>query len=503
MSAQLDAAMNQAIADLNAVVTVAHTDAATAAQALAAAQASDTADKALVAQLTAVLKAKGFNPDGSPITVTPPPPPPTRSTKAIISTTIPGRVDLTGVGFTADLRRRDGGTPAVAGDTGWPAVATDGQIVGGPYPGSELTALRGGTTYVLGLHDAVKGDWVSVTVTMPPTAPPPPVITPPPATGGVRLAPRLLQGWFRWNDASAIPAFETAEGAPLDVFHLSVDGNDPQPVTLTTYGHCADWVKGGNRLLVMNWNWMTEAPGDFANGNIDAKAQAIAQFLVDLGISDKVIIRPGYEMNAFWMPWGDSTAGNYDGTNFKAMWQRVIPKMMAIAPKLRVTWCCNPGTPGATYDPNNPNGGSADPVLFFPGKYVTVNGKQVQIVHFIGIDQYFWWGTGNDWQGFLNTPRGIMWCAQFAQTQGLPWGIEETANADPAAGTQGGGDVPGNFTSLLNWCNAPSAGIPASYVLYEDVPDGGVGTTMEQLPQTAAAWGNYFKTHYTALTSQP
>lgn len=435
------------------------------------------AQKSALAALQGQFAAyKASHPDAPPVT-------PARSVTAVLgwdATKAPngGTAKLAAVGFTADQIEHDAGT----GDGAWSGTIAQ-------Y-GSTLTALHPGK-YVVGLHDQAKGDWVTTTVTVvapAPTGPPP--VTPPvtPPSTATRLAGRLLQGWFLFNDASAIPAFEATEGAPLDVFHLSVDGNDPNPPTLTTYGHLADWVKGGNRLLCMNWNWMTEAPGDFPNGNIDAKAVQVAQFLQQLGIADKVIIRPGYEMNAFWMPWGDSYPGNYTGASFKAMWIRVIPQMLEVAPALRVDWCVNPGT-ATGYDPANPNGGSADPELFWPGKFATFKGKQVQIVHFIGIDQYPWWGITN-LAGFVATPKGISWAASFAAAQGLPWGIDETASVDPNAGTQGGGDNGQFYTDLLNWCDAHNC----SWVLYEAVADGGVG--YNGMPaDTAAHWGAWFRAH--------
>jgi hypothetical protein len=345
-----------------------------------------------------------------------------------------------------------------------------------------FTALVPGATYT---YTVTRSSGAALTVTFkqpgsttaPPATPPTPPTTAPPTTTPAGAGQRHLRlGYFKWNDVHQAIDFGNRIGTGVDVWHVSVLSSDTTLESLGNFGG-ADWLKADpQRLIVMNWNFLTEFPGQWDNSQTDNEARAYARHIQSMGIANQVIVRPGYEMNANWMPWGNQFGDNQQGEGFKRLWNRIVPIMKAEAPGLRFDWSVQPGDAGQINDP----------ARFYPGD---------ANVDFVTMDQYDWWLSGTPQQrfdGFINGPsRGLPWLRDFANAHGKKWGIDETGLVSNSNGTQGGGDNPYFITSLYNWAESNGA----YWIMYENTDDD-IGTYLESNPNGYNAFKGWFQEHH-------
>lgn len=287
----------------------------------------------------------------------------------------------------------------------------------------------------------------------------------PPVTSG-----EMKQGFFKYNGVEQVKAFSQSVGVDANAWHVSLDSGDIQP--LWTYDGAVAWLNEAghsDRVLMENWNWLVGrggAPGAGAwdDTTTDAQATAHADYIVSLGVASKVIVRLGYECNAWWFPWGSTQPGNIDGAGFKRLFRRIAPIFRSRG--IRVTWGVVPGQPGQNGPAAYPN--AADATIFWPGS---------DVVDFIDFDIYDWalYGSGSRINQQRALPQGLDWLKGFSDAQGIPFLIGETGLA---LGNDGAGDDPQWITDFYTWC----ANNGCYAVFYEDVPDGNVNTTLEENP---------------------
>lgn len=267
--------------------------------------------------------------------VTPPPPPPTRTLKATVSATVPGRVDLQEAGFVASDRRRDGGTPN-AGDAGW-----SGAIVGGDAPGRMLTGLQRAvaTTYTVGMKDSVKADWVSTSVKVPASSTPPPPPPPPGTAGGKTAVLNALgqqtqhRAWVdgqtaRWKNLSGgwSPTWKFNTQVETDLGTAVAEFSDSAaPTTVYRISGSNDSFNGGSR-----------------DGDLDSYGRQLQQITQAQGRPQ--IIRPDYEWDGDWMQW----RGEGQVPAFTSAISRIYNRVKANCPTVQLDLCCSLGWGGGT-----------------------------------------------------------------------------------------------------------------------------------------------------------
>ena len=159
---------------------------------------------------------------------------------------------------------------------------------------------------------------------------------------------------------------------------------------------------------------------------------------------------------------------------FIAAWRRAVPlirqgfKSVAVNGQVvNIVWCVNAG---------NPN-----PVPFYPGD---------DVVDVIGSDTYgMIWGDKDPTQQQMldRITKGdymLQWQANFANQHKKPTCIGEFGNVAPKGNKpdelHGVGDCPEYIDAIYDWIKTCNYG--CLYVCYFNLPDGGVGQTLDQTP---------------------
>lgn len=452
--AQLDTLIDKREADLaKALADDAADDAAVAAAQLArdqaiaaknAALADDAADDATIARLRAQVVSLGGNPDGPT-----PPPVDTRDIVVTVHPTIPGRVDLKEVGFTADARRRNGGTPKV--DEGW-----SGTIIGGEAPGRDLTSLQRSvaTVWKVGMHDPVKGDWIEKDVTI--LAP----VTPPnPSPTGLVNHSAFLD----MNETGGIAAWENLVRHKLAMqlcYMLDSDTNALLFDSLVPYMRTHTSFR-----LLLGVNPLVDTPGQFESANVANRMRALGQKIAAYGqdIASRIIIRYAYEMNGDWMPWGRQFAGNEKGARYRAMWRAAWTAYHAVCPWSKWAWCFN------FWDDNG-----IDPAGFYPGD---------DVVDFVTSDNYDAWLSGTPDQRAATLRIRLRAQVTFATAHGKKMGQDEYG-IWASSSSQGGGDNPTYLRTMFTHADENDY----EWLSYFDSAQGAVDTRLAQNPNSLAVY---------------
>lgn len=165
-----------------------------------------------------------------------------------------------------------------------------------------------------------------------------------------------------------------------------------------------------------------------------------------------------------------------DSSLFKSAWRRAVPliregfrKSAQKGQKLQIVWCANAGAP--------------NPEPFYPGD---------NVVDIIGSDSYGWvWGdldptVAQMLNHILNDPYTLRWQADFANRHKKPTCIGEWANVSKKGNAKqtshGVGDCTEYIDAIYDWGKTCKYG--CRYVCYFNLPDGGVGITLDQTPQS-------------------
>jgi hypothetical protein len=213
-----------------------------------------------------------------------------------------------------------------------------------------------------------------------------------------------------------------------------------------------------------------------ASGANDRFYQTLAQRMAAIG-DDRFYADCGWEMTGQggWYPWNGP---NIVPSDFAAAYRRVYQVMHPIIPRTPFLF--------------NANAGSYDFRPYYPGN---------DVVSAIGLDRYAWkykTVSGLTWtelDTFLDTEVGysapassrgnsLFGIKDFAQANGKPWFCGEWANVSatkPLPENVGLGDEPRFIDKMCDWTQG--GGIFCSY---QNVPDGGVGITLADTPNSRA-----------------
>ncbi len=282
------------------------------------------------------------------------------------------------------------------------------------------------------------------------------------------------------TDAQEADSISQALGKPV-VPSAYLDWTQPAAQT-TQYetGQYASWVAanpGQGMVLGVPLTYDGQTLASTASGANDAEFTQMAQQLVAAGQGNDTI-RLGVEMNG---PWATD---NYDGNpqDFINAYNNAAEAMKAV--------------PGANFSFDwNPANGEYNNIPvedYYPGN-ANVNS--------IGVDIYDQdWGNTNPnssqtWNTLTTEAGGLNELAAFAQQQGKPFAIPEYAVAAPYeqsgnsnAGMYGNGDDPNFINDIANFLNTQSQNEGVAFQDYFDSASGGVGTTLENSPNSYAAY---------------
>jgi hypothetical protein len=163
---------------------------------------------------------------------------------------------------------------------------------------------------------------------------------------------------------------------------------------------------------------------------------------------------------------------------FIAAWQTAVPLIRkgfdsaaVNGQKLSIVWCINAGPP--------------NPEPFYPGD---------DVVDVVGSDTYgmTWGDTDPTVEQMLHRitkePYMLEWHALFANLHKKPTCLGEWANVAPKGNKvqdiHGVGDCPGYIDIIYNWTK--TCKYSCLYVCYFNIPDGGILTTLDDLPKSVA-----------------
>ncbi len=144
--------------------------------------------------------------------------------------------------------------------------------------------------------------------------------------------------------------------------------------------------------------------GACASGQYNNQWRQFGATIKNAGISDRTIVRLGWEFNGNWYAWSAKNPAE-----FAACWRQVVSSAESNAPGLRWDWNTNRGPSQLGIDSRNAYPGDA---------YVDV----------VGVDSYDGWPgvkTEADWNEHLNGAYGLKFWADFARQHGKKLSIPE------------------------------------------------------------------------------
>lgn len=215
-----------------------------------------------------------------------------------------------------------------------------------------------------------------------------------------------------------------------------------------------------------DWNALLD---EAASGKQDQTYRSLGRNLALYG-TKTVYARVWWEFN---MP-----PAKQDPARFIQAWRRAVPLLRegfksAAQPgqQLQVVWCTNADKP--------------DPEPFYPGD---------AFVDVIGSDVYGWkWGNADPTtdavlERIRSGPYTLNWLAGFANRHKKPTCLGEWGNVakkgDKPDDGHGLGDSPAYIDAIYDWTQTCRYG--CRYVCYFNLPDGGVGVTLDQTPDALA-----------------
>jgi hypothetical protein len=182
-----------------------------------------------------------------------------------------------------------------------------------------------------------------------------------PAGRDVILPPRkgVLLGATQSGVSESVPSqlarLESSIGRRVDIEHRYMQGTCSLEVGV---------IKAAARrghIPMVSWFPNPSLGGEVLRGDADACIRNVGRQIARQ--PHKLLLRPYWEFNGYWMPWSKDTDGSLLTTDeFKRLWTRTIDRLRegGAFPKASVVWC-----PSAGYY-NNPNG-SLDAKASYPG----------------------------------------------------------------------------------------------------------------------------------------
>jgi hypothetical protein len=316
------------------------------------------------------------------------------------------------------------------------------------------------------------------------------LIAGPTATGAanadtVSIAKRSGLGWasgvfIPGDSVSAHESFGSWRGAKTDVvvtWPARANWND---VTNSTWLY--DRWKNVPQTLVLGLPPFPEQVGaslnGCANGQYNQYWRQFGTTIKAAGISDRTIIRLGWEFNGNWYAWSARNPAE-----FAACWRQVQTSAESTAPGLRWDWNTNRGPSQLGIDSRNAYPGDA---------YVDI----------VGVDSYDGWPgvkSESDWNEHLNGAYGLKFWADFARQHGKRLSIPEWG-VYPGTAWAGhnGGDNPLYINKMFGFFKSQMDNL--AYEAYFNEPASYYAGALSMNPQAAA---EYRKQVGVALTAAP
>jgi len=208
------------------------------------------------------------------------------------------------------------------------------------------------------------------------------------------------------DNTGAVESFGTWRGARTDVSVTWPARSNWNDVTNSTWIY--DRWRNAPQTLVLGLPPFPENVGATmdacANGSYDAQWRQFGTTIKNYGLSDRTIIRLGWEFNGNWYAWSARNPGT-----FAACWRKVQAAAESTAPGLRWDWNVNRGTSQLGIDSRDAYPGDA---------YVDI----------VGVDSYDGWPgatTEATWNEHYNGSYGLKFWADFARQHGKKLSVPE------------------------------------------------------------------------------
>jgi hypothetical protein len=270
------------------------------------------------------------------------------------------------------------------------------------------------------------------------------------------------------DNPSAHESFGTWRGAKTDVVVTWTARSNWNDVTNSTWLY--DRWKNAPQTLVLGLPPFPENVGGSlsacAAGNYNGYWKQFGTTIKNSGLSDKTIIRLGWEFNGNWFAWSAKNPGE-----FAACWRQVQSSAESTAPALRWDWNGNRG--------NSPLG--IDVRQAYPGDaYVDI----------VGVDSYDGWPgvkTEADWNEHLNGSYGLKFWADFARQHGKKFSVPEWG-VYPGTAWAGhnGGDNPLYIQKMFGFFKSQQDNL--AYEAYFNEPASYVAGALDMNPKAAAEY---------------
>jgi hypothetical protein len=231
------------------------------------------------------------------------------------------------------------------------------------------------------------------------------------ATADTTVPSRSGLGWasgvfIPGDSAAAVESFGTWRGAKTDVAVTWPARSNWNDVVNPTWLY--DRWKSAPQTLVLGVPPFPENVGGSldacANGAYDAQWRQFGTTIKNNGMSDRTIVRLGWEFNGNWYAWSARNP-----SQFAACWRKVHSAAESTAPNLRWDWNVNRGPSQLNIDSRDAYPGDA---------YVDI----------VGVDSYDGWpGAVNEatWSEHYNGAFGLKFWSDFARQHGKKLSIPE------------------------------------------------------------------------------
>jgi hypothetical protein len=218
-----------------------------------------------------------------------------------------------------------------------------------------------------------------------------------------------------------------------------------------------------------------------ANGSYDAQWRQFGTTIKNSGISDRTIIRLGWEFNGNWYAWSARNPAT-----FAACWRKVYSAAESTAPGLRWDWNVNRGASQLGIDARNAYPGDA---------YVDI----------VGVDSYDGWpGATNEatWNEHYNGAFGLKFWSDFATSHGKKLSVPEWG-VYPGTAWAGhnGGDNPFYIAKMFGFFKEVKGNL--AYEAYFNEPASYYAGALSMNPKAAAEYQKQIGVAVTAAATAP
>jgi glycosyl hydrolase family 26 len=270
------------------------------------------------------------------------------------------------------------------------------------------------------------------------------------------------------DSAAAVASFGAWRGAGADVAITWTARSSWDDVVNATWLY--DRWKTSPQTLVLGVPPVPEHAGanlaECAKGSYDAQWRTFGNNIKAAGISDRTIVRLGWELNGDWFAWSARNPAQ-----FAACWRKVVTAADSAAPGLRWDWNVNRG----------PSQIGIDARKAYPGD---------AYVDYVGVDSYDGFPAVKSaaaWNTQLNGAFGLTFWANFARAHGKKLSVPEWG-VYPGTAWAGhnGGDNPYYIAKMFEFFRAHAGEL--AYESYFNEPASYYAGALGMNPKAAAEY---------------